>query len=802
MVAALWQDVRYAGRRLVSKPGFTVVAMLTLALGIGATAAIFSVVHGVLLKPLPFHDAERLVGVYHRGEAVNLAVMNQGPATYFTYRDNQRVFEDIGAWESNEVSITGRGEPERVEVLSVTHTTLPLLRVQPALGRLFNQADDVPGSPLRVVLTHGYWQRKFGRAPDVVGRPIGIDGAVGEIIGVLPASFRFLRADPDLLLPMQLERVSFVMFDFQALARLKPGVTLSQANADVARMIPFLRDGHEKLRLRPNVRPLSEDVTGDIGRVLWVLLGAVGLVLLIACANVANLFLVRAEGRQQELAMRAALGASPGRIAGELLSEAVLLGLAAGVLGLAFTQAAIGLLRWMAPAKLPRVDEIAVDPTVLLFTLAISLLSGVLFGLVPMVRFRAVDATALKEGGRSTSDAPARLRTRNALVVAEVALALVLLIVSGLMIRTFVAMRQVHPGFTRPEEVQTFQLAIPVDITRNGEQFARTHEQIARRLEQVPGVVSVGLSSSITMDGEDNSNPLFVEHVQVPEGRLPPLRRFKSVAPGYFETMGNPIVAGRAITWDDIYRVRPVVLISEPLAREYWRSPANALGKRVRGFGPTWYEVVGVVGQERDDGLNQPATPIVYWPMVNEIYSRDIISYAVRSTRVNSPGFLPELRRAIWSVNPDVPLAAVRTLDEIRADSMAQTSFAMVMLAIAGCVALVLGAVGIYGVIAYIAAQRTREIGIRMALGARPADVLRMVLAQGLALTGAGIGIGIVGAWGATRVIGALLYETSPTDTLTFGAVVALLGAAALLACWVPARRAMRADPIAALRCE
>ena len=492
----------------------------------------------------------------------------------------------------------------------------------------------------------------------------------------------------------------------------------------------------------------------------------------------------------------------PAALRASCCRKPVLLGLAAGVLGLAFTQAAIGLLRRMAPARLPRVDEIGIDPIVLLFASAIALLSGVLFGLVPVVRFGALNTTTLKDGGRSSSDAPARLRTRNTLVVAEVALALMLLIVSGLMIRTFVAMRQVHPGFTRPEEVQTFQVAIPEDITRNGEQFARRHEQIIRRLEQVPGVVSVGLSSSITMDGEDNTNPLVVEHVEVPEGRLPPFRRFKSVAPGYFETMGNPLVAGRAITWDDIHRVRPVVLISETLAREYWRSPANALGKRVRGFGPTWYEVIGVVGQERDDGLNQPATAIVYWPLLNEIYPRNIISYAVRSTRVGSPGFLAELRRAVWSVEPDLPLAAVRTLDEIVADSMAQTSFAMVMLAIAGCVALLLGAVGIYGVIAYIAAQRTREIGIRLALGAQPADVLRMVLAQGLVLAGAGIAIGLVGALAVTRVMGALLYGTSPTDPLTFAAVVPLLGAAALLASWVPARRAMRADPIAALRRE
>jgi putative ABC transport system permease protein len=802
MFADLWQDVRYASRRLVAQPGFTTVAALTLALGIGANTAIFSVVYGVLLKPLPFPEPERLVGVYHRGEGVNLPVMNQGPATYFTYRDNQRVFEEIGAWESDEVSITGRGEPERIEALSLTDLTLPLLGVRPALGRLFGKEDDAPGSPLRVILTYGYWQRRFGGTPDAVGQPLDVDGEAGEIIGVLPSSFRFLRTNPDVLLPMRLERVDFVMFDFQAVARLKPGVTLSQANADIARMIPFLKQGHERLKLQPNVRPLAEDVTGDIGRVLWILLAAVGIVLLIACVNVANLFLVRAEGRQQELAMRAALGASRGRIARELLAETVLLGLGAGALGLVFTQAAIALLRRIAPERLPRIDEIGIDPAVLLFTLATSLLAGLLFGLIPVLRFGAPTATALKEGARSGSDAPGRLRTRNTLVVTEVALAVVLLIVSGLMIRTFVAMRQVHPGFIRAEEVQTFQVAIPEEAVRDSQQFARTHEHIAQRLAQVPGVTSVGLSSSMTMDGEDNTNPLFVEHVNVPEGQLPPLRRFKTVAPGYFETMGNPVVAGRAITWTDIYQLRPVVVISETLAREYWRTPSNAVGKRVRGFRPTWYEVVGVVGQERDDGLNQPPTAIVYWPLLNQIYRRSTVSYAVRSTRVGSPGFLAELRQAVWSVNPNLPLAAVQTLDEIRSHSMAQTSFAMVMLAIAGSVALLLGAVGIYGVIAYMAAQRTREIGIRIALGAQAADVRRLVLGQGMMLAGAGIAMGLVGAMGVTRVMRALLYETSHTDPLTFAGVVPILLVAALLACWVPARRAMRADPIVALRCE
>ena len=545
MLAGLWHDVRHASRRLIAHPGFTAVAMLTLALGIGANTAIFSVVYGVLLKPLPFAEPDRLVGLYHRGGGVNLQVMNQGPATYFTYRDNQRVFEEIGAWKSNQVSVTGRGDPERIETLAVTATTLPAVKVQPALGRLFGKHDDSPGSPLRVVLTYGYWQRQFGGAWDVVGKPLDVDGEAGEIIGVLPASFRFLNTHPDLLLPMRLERADVVMFDFQALARLKPGVTLAQANADIARMIPLLTQGHERFKLQPNVRPLAEDVTGDIGRLLWILLAAVGIVLLIACANVANLFLVRAEGRQKELAIRAALGASRGRIAREVSSETVLLGLAGGALGLAFTHAAIALLRRTAPDRLPRVDEIGIDPAVLLFALAISLLTGLLFALIPILRFAAFSTTALKEGARSTSDAPGPLRTRNALVVTEVALAAVLLVVSGLMIRTVVALRQVDPGFTHPEQVQTLRVTIPEEAVGDSQQVARTHEQIAQRLAQIPGVMSVGLTSSITMDGEDNANPLFVEHVHVAEGSLPPLRRFKTVAPGYFETMGNPVVAGR-----------------------------------------------------------------------------------------------------------------------------------------------------------------------------------------------------------------------------------------------------------------
>jgi predicted permease len=688
----------------------------------------------------------------------------------------------------------------------VSDATLPLLRVQPLIGRLFNREDDSPGRPLRAILTHGYWQRRFGAAGDVVGQPLVIDGVPAEIIGVLPASFKFPRSNNAVvLLPLQLDRASAtgISFGFQVLARLKPGVTMSQANADLARMIPLLPPAFEILKLQPNVRPQSSYVIGSIGEILWILFAAVGVVLLIACGNVANLFLVRAEARQQELAMRAALGASRGRLAQALLSESVMLGLGGGVLGLALAQAAVGLLRHVAPARLPRLDEIGIDPAVLFFTLGISVLGGAVSGLIAVLKFGRPGALVLKEGSRTTSDAPGRHRARNALVVTQVALALLLMIVSGLMIRTFVAMRQVQPGFTRPEAVQTFRLSIPESVISDALQMAHTFESISRRLEQVPGVTSVGLSSSITMDGENNGNSLAVEEFPVPDGTLAPLFRFKSFSPGYFETMGNRIVAGRSITWAEIYERRPVILVSATFARKYWNEPARALGKRVRASSERpWREIVGVVADERDDGLNHPATPIVYWPLLNDSYQQETMAYAVRSDRVGTPAFQRELERAVWSVNSNLPLAAVLTLDEIHARSMAQTSFTMVMLAIAASVALLLGIVGIFGVITYIAAERTREIGIRIALGAQIGDVRRMFLRQGLLLTATGVALGIGVALVLTRVMSVLLFGVGPADPLTYAAVSVALVAVALLATYVPARRASRVDPIAALRAD
>ena len=800
----LWQDVRYGARVFAKQPAFASAAILTLALGIGATTAIFSVVYGVLLKPLPFQEPERLVSLAHF--APHGAGANHGPGTYLTYRENQQVFEAIGAWDPTEVSITGSGDPERVPGLLLSSSVLPLLRVRPMLGRAFGAEDDTPGAPRRVMLTHGYWQRRFGGSEHVVGQPLTIDGRPVEVIGVLPASFTFLRTRPAVVLPLPLDvnAPRGISFGFQALARLKPGVTRIQANADVARMISLLPPSFARLELRPNVRPLAIDVIRDVGPILWILMAAVGVVLLIACGNVANLFLVRAEGRHQELAVRGALGASRGRIARALLSESVVLAVAGGWVGVVLAQAALGLLRAIAPAELPRVDDIGIDGTVLLFTVSISVLSGALCGALAVIRFGKPSITALKEGGRSASDAPGRHRTRDALVVGQVALALTLLIVSGLMIRTFIAMRQVDPGFTRPEDVQTFVLAIPPSLMSDAQQTAGTFERVAEQLARVPGVTSVGLSSSITMDGEDNGNYAAIEEFPDPEGAMVKLRRFKSVGPGYFETMGNRLAAGRSITWTDIREERPVVIISEPLAREYWGEPAKAIGKRLRGSSSKypWREIVGVSGNERDDGLAQPPTQIVYWPMLNESYRWRTMAFAVRSTRVGTAGFVQELEQAVWSINPNLPLATVQTLEEIQAGSMTQTSFALVMLGIAAGVALLIGMVGIYGVVAYAAAQRTREIGVRMALGARAEDVRHMFLRHGLWLAAIGITIGIGIALTLTRVMSAFLFGVGPMDPLTYAAVAAVLAAMTLVATYLPARRASRVDPVVALRAE
>ncbi len=810
----------YAWRRLLASPAFTLTALVTLGVAIGANALIFSVVNGVLLKPLPFADPDRLVAVWHVAPGIVEGDLNQSPATYLAYRD-EGVFQDIGLWANSAASVTGRGDPERVDALRVTDGTLPVVGVHPVLGRPFTAEDDAPGSAETVLLNHEYWQRTFGGREDAVGQTLLVDGTPRQIIGVLPEGFRFLRYNPAIVLPLRFDRSTVFVgnFSYQGVARLGPGGTMAQAAADIARIIPgipdrfpmapgFSREMYDGTGLGPNLRPLAQDLVGDVSRVLWILLGTVGLVLLVACANVANLFLVRAESRQQELAIRTALGASRGQVVRELLTEALTLAGAAGMLGVALAYGGVQVLAALEPSGLPRLEDITIDGRVMLFAVTLSILAGLVFGAIPMAKYSSpMLANTLKEGGRGSSDGRERHRARNGLVVAQVALALVLLVASGLMIRTFFAMRGVPPGFTDPDSVLTLRIAIPDTVVKDPLQAARTHELILQRIAALPGVASVAHSSSITMDGTRSGDPVWAEDTTAPEGQLPPLRRFKWISPGYFTTMGNIIVAGRDLSWDDLHQRRPVVLVSDRLARELWGSAPAAVGKRVRNSPRNmWREVVGVVGDERDNGVTTAADPTAYWPTVMDdfwdapLFVQRHLGYVIRTPRVRTPGFIEEVQQAVWAVNPNLPIARVTTLADLYDRSMAQTSFALIVLGVAGGVALLLGLVGIYGVIAYIVEGRKREVGIRMAIGATSGQVQSLFLRRGLALTGVGLAVGLAAAAAVMRLLSTLLFGITSFDPVTYGVVTVSLAVVALIATWLPARHATRVDPSIALK--
>jgi len=810
-------------RRLLKTPAFALTAIFTVGVAIGANALIFSVVNGVILKPLPYADSKSLVGAWLVAPGVMEGPLQQSAASYFMIRDAGESFQDIGLWSTGSATVTGRGEPDLIDTLNVTDGTLPVLAIQPALGRLISKDDDQPNGPQVVLISHGYWLRAFGGNRAAVGQSVTVNGVPREVIGVLPVGFRFLSANPQLVLPMKIDRATIhaAGFNYQAIARLKPGITIQQANTDIDRLLPsltsrfplpqgFTQQMFDDARFASLVRPLEVDVVGDISSMLWILLGTVGLVLLVACANVANLFLVRAEARQQELAIRLALGAEARQIAWQLISESLLVAGIGGVLGTALAYGGIQLLVYLQPAQLPRLSEITLDPIVLLFTVGVSLISGLMFGAIPVLKYaRPHMAASMKDSARGSSEGRERHRARNSLVVAQVALAAVLLVASGLMVRSFVAIREVPTGFTDPDTVLTFRVSIPQAVVTDIDQVARMHEEIAHRLEAVGGVLSVGVSSSVTLDGQSSNDPIWVEDVPAADGKIPPLRRMKHLGAGYFTTMGNVILAGRDLTWTDVHNASPVALLSENLAREYWGDPARAIGKRVRRTTQHgWIEIVGVVGNERQDGATRPAPPTIYWPMKvsqaigGETYVQRSVAYAIRSSRIQSAGFLTDVQQAVWGVNPNLPLARVRTMRQMYDASMAQTQFVLVILAIAASVTLLLGLVGIYGVIAYIVAQRRREVGIRMALGAQSASVQRIFIARGLTLTAIGLAIGLAASAGLMQLLSSQLFGVQPFDALTYIAVIAGLGSVALLATWVPARRATRIDPMLALRSE
>jgi predicted permease len=823
-MGAFGQQLKHVFRRLRRTPMFTAVTVITLAAGIGGNTVVFSVLEGVLLKPLPYPRSEELIGVWHNAPGLKINDLNMSPSNYFIYREQGKTLQDIGLYQSDSVSVTGVAEPEQVPALNVSDATLPLLGIPPLLGRTFTREDDSFGAPKTIVLTYGYWSHKFGGDPSVLGKTLILDGQSRQIIGVMPQRFRFLDQDDlALFIPFQFERNKVFLgnFSYEALARLKPGVTIEQVNSDVARMLPVVLSSFpappgfspkifDDAHIGPNVRPLKRDVVGDAGNVLWILMGSIGMVLLIACANVANLLLVRVEGRRQELALRAALGASWGRIAAELWLESLTLGLLSSLLGLGLAWGALRALVAMAPDGLPRVHDIGIDGPVLLFTVLITVFTSLLFGAIPVFKYAGAQlSTGIREGGRALSQSREQHRARNVLVVVQVALALVLLICSGLMIRTFRAMTKVDPGYSRTAELPTFRISIPEAQIKEEEPVVRMEEDILHKVAAVPGVASIGIGSKLPLTGQGWTDAVFLEDRTYAEGQLPPLRRFKFVSPGYFATLGTPLVAGREITWNDTYKKLPVAMISENMARENWQEPSAALGKRIRvGSKDGWREIIGVVGDVYDDGVSQPATTSVYWPLMMDHFEgkdsfvyRDIV-FVIHSSRPSSQTFLNEVRQAVWSVNPNLPLFSVHTLEFFYKRSMGRTSFTLVMLGVAGAMALLLGVVGIYGVIAYSVSQRRREIGIRMALGAQQPTLTGMFVRHGLFLTGIGVACGLVVAFIIMRLMSTLLFKVNPTDPLTYAAVSAGLILTAFLASYLPSRRAATVDPVEALRAE
>ena len=801
-------ELKQALRRLVKAPGFTLTTLLTLAIGIGATTAIFSVVNGVLLKPLPFPEAERLISVGHRSQHIAADDLNASPALYLTYREHNRTFESIALWWESRDGVTGAGDPEELASLHVTHEFLPTLRVEPLLGRAFVAADDELGAPKTAILSYGYWQRRFGGAADAVGRTLSIGGEPTTVIGVMPRSFRFLQRPAEILLPAGQVVRTIAMYGpmgERAIARLKPGVMLSDVSADIERMVPIAIDTYPTPgatvvdRYEPYPRPLKAYFVGDLGDVLWVLMGTIGLLLVIACANVANLQLARTEGRGQELAIRAALGASRGAVVRSMLVESALLGVFGGALGLGLATVALPLFLSLAGNQLPPILAIGIDPTVLAFTLGISLAAGLLFGCVSALKYGHARRAL---SGRVHSASRERQRARSSLVVAQVALALVLLVAAGLMIRTFDALRRVEPGFAGANRLQTFTLVMaqtPIDRLRQAQRA------IQERLAALPGVETVGFQSFLPLSGGPSAG-LFYEDKPLPPGAIAPQVEFRFASPGFIETMRTPLLAGRTLRWDDVDSNHQVALVSESLARRQWGSPQAALGKRVRILPPApWQEVVGVLADVHDDGLDQPAHDTVYLTLKDPMTQWGItrhMSFAVRSERVGTTGFAQELQRAVWSVDPSLPLGSLETMNDIYLRSLARTSLTLTLLGIAGAMALTLGLVGVYGVLSYMLAQRTREIGIRIALGAQDVAIKRLLLGQVLALVGIGIALGLAGAAGLTRFMKSLLFGVSSLDLETYVLGAVALLAAAALAAYLPARHATRIDPMQALRTE
>jgi predicted permease len=815
----LLRDARHALRMIRRNPGFSTAAILSLALGIGANAAIFSVVNAVLIRPLPYPESEALVGVFNSGvlRGKTSSDMGIGPGLYAAWKEQSAAFQEFGVWTQGPATVTGNSDPEQIHTVTITQGILPALGIPPLLGRWFSVEDDTPGTSETVILSHAYWLRRFGGDERILGRQVVIDSVSRQVIGVMPRSFRFLDLSPDVLLAQRFATANLPFFEpysLSGIARLKPGMTIDRANQDAARILDQVlpedyRPYAEETRLKPNFRPLKQDVVGDIGTVLGVLMGALGLVFLLVCANVANLVLVRAQARTQEFAVRAALGAGWRRIARELLVESLTLGLVGGACGMALAYGAVQILTAQDLAAIPRLAEVSIDAATLVFGLGCSVAASLLFGLIAVFKCGIPGKILNARGASMGLD---QLRAQNVLVVAQVALALVLLVASGLLIRSFLALRGVQPGFTRPESVQTVSIAIPDTQVPEPERVAQMQTDIVENVARLPGVEAAALTDGLPMDPNNRNGMTIAVEGKFEPGQIPPFRRVKWISPGLFAAQGTRLLAGREFTWEDLAQRRRVAIVSESMARENWGQPDAAVGKRLRPgpSGDSWLDVVGVVEDVLDNGAGNAAPPLVYFrtgvdnprrPGQPPSIRRDL-TLVIRSNRAGADGFLREVGAAIHAVNPNLPLAQVRTLNDLYRRTMARTSFLLVLLGIAGTMALTLAVIGVYGVLSYAVGQRRREMSIRVTLGARPSQVKSLFVRRGALLAGIGSTLGVGAAIGLSRWISSLLFGVTALDPATYAVSGFVVCAAAIVASYLPARRAASVDPVESLRAD
>jgi putative ABC transport system permease protein len=808
----LLQDLRYALRVLASRPSFAFVAALTIALGIGANTAIFSVVYGVLLKPLPLRDPERLVQLWETNPLRNWTNATASPANLLDWRKRNRVFEDIGYYpglddktpfEDDLSMVSPQGEPEPIAVLSVSSNLFPVLGVTPSLGRTFRPEEQIPGKHRVAILSHDLWRTRFEADPTVLGRPIRINMRDYEIVGVMPAGFAFPRAGIQAWMPFA-ETENFPKqrrpHYLRPIARLKPGVTVEQARADMAGIAAQLEREYPDTNTQMGVGlgPLHDWVVGDVRMALLVFISAVGVVLLIACANVANLLLAHAAGRTRELAVRTALGAARLRLARQLLTESFLIAIAGGLVGVLVAEWTLGVLIRLSPEDLPRLNEVRLDGWVLAFMALMTGATAFLFGLVPAWQSSRIDAAALKDGARTTS--PRGRTTRRVLVVAQVAASVALVACAGLLVRSFERLQRVPPGVD-PVNVITFRMNLPGLKYDSDEKLIAFFESLAERLRSLPGVTAAGGTTVLALEGSGWTGDLFIEGRPEEWGRE---LRHKTIVPGYFAAIGLPLVRGRDFAASDTASAPSVAIINETVAQMYFRQD-DPVGKRIAFENPKdnpmvdWTTVVGVVRDEKQDSLGKAVRPEVY--ATHRQNAESGLAFAVRA-RVPPEAFLPEVRKIVRELEPGLALYDIRTLDEVVARSMSRERFTTWLVTVFATLALVIAAVGVYGVVAFSVSRRTQEIGVRVALGASRGAIVRLVMAEALGLVGIGLALGLAGAAAGGRAIRTLLFETAPTDLMTFAAVVTLLAITAIVAGLAPTRRALSVDPIQALRYE